>query len=70
MAALRRALHTHFWGGGVRQAKSNQQMQFPCATAIGDEDDIMWKVMETAQKTVEPPLQFGSRLATGRQTNG
>lgn len=24
----------YFWGGGVRQAKSDQQMQFPCATAI------------------------------------
>lgn len=32
---------TYFWGGGVRQAKSDQQMQSPCATAIGDEDDIM-----------------------------
>lgn len=32
-----------FWGGGVSQAKSDQQMQFPCATAIWDEDDIMWK---------------------------
>lgn len=24
----------YFWGGGVSQAKSDQQMQFPCATAI------------------------------------
>lgn len=24
----------YFWGGGVSQAKSDQQMQFPSATAI------------------------------------
>lgn len=29
--------------GSVSQAKFDQPMQFPCATAIWDEDDIMWK---------------------------
>lgn len=48
MAELRQALHAHpltSWGGGVcvSQAKSDHQMQFPCATAIWDEDDITWK---------------------------
>lgn len=33
----------YFWGGGVSQAKSDQQMQFSTATAIWDDDDIMWK---------------------------
>lgn len=33
----------YLWRGGVSRARSDQQMQFSCATAIGDDDDIMWK---------------------------
>lgn len=48
VARLRRAFQVQplSSGGGdgsVSQAKFDQQMQFPCATAIWDEDDIMWK---------------------------
>lgn len=32
-----------FWGGGVSWAKSDQQMELSCATAICDDDDIVWK---------------------------
>lgn len=26
----------HFWGGGVSQAKSDQQMQFPCVPQLSE----------------------------------
>lgn len=70
-ASITRAIPPYFWGGGVSQAKSDQQMQSPCATAIWDEDDIMWKwakwwrqhgerqkKREGEREKVEPPLRL------------
>lgn len=64
LAGLRRALHARpciSGGGGVSQAKSDQRMRFRCATGIRDEDDITWKVMETARGETAKDIKRGRR---------